>query len=246
MEITLGADPEFIIQSGGTLHEASRVFSGGGAVGTDGCSTVAELRPGRETDVWRIGCRVLNCITKAWSMAKESMESEPIFLAGHFKERHPIGGHIHISTDTLVDWPRVVGVLDTYVGAALSDLVDPTEERGQRRGHGYGQLGSWNRKGPLHIEYRTPGSWLLSPKMTIATFTVAKAAIETWTNSVGNPPTLAQVAELDYAGKRKLIMGLFAKSNALTKDVMSCRPVVDEIVHAPRPDWNDNFAALWM
>ena len=91
-------------------------------------------------------------------------------LAGHWKDNRPLGGHIHLSG---VDGfgRQIVDALNAPL-RKLSDLVDDLAERDRREKAGWGardgRKGTWRfikprSNGENWIEFRVPGSWMLSP-----------------------------------------------------------------------------------
>jgi len=84
----------------------------------------------------------------------------------------PIGGHIHISTTPTTE---VIDAMDTVL-YSLSNCIDDRGQRKKREKSGYGKRKAYRRKN-YGLEFRTPGSWLLSPSTTLVTLTLAKLAV---------------------------------------------------------------------
>ena len=57
---------------------------------------------------------------------------------------------------------------------SLSNCIDDKEQKQKRERTGYGKLSAYRRKS-YGFEYRTPGSFLLSPSTTLVTLNSCKA-----------------------------------------------------------------------
>lgn len=177
-QVLLGADPEFILRDKLTdrLIYPSGFLPIEGTLGCDDRSErregqffpLAEIRPAPDT----CPLRLVNKIR--WTMAAgiklipyENIE----WLAGsvHFA-RYQIGGHIHFGGITITT--PLLKALDNYLGIPIMLIEDP-EKAAERRKH-YGGLGSFRLESHGGFEYRTPGSWLISPEIARAVLCLAK------------------------------------------------------------------------
>lgn len=177
-QVLLGADPEFILRDKltGRLIYPSGFLPRDGTFGYDerserreGCLfPLAEIRPEPDTCPLRLVSKI------RWTMAAglklipyENIE----WLAGslHFA-RYQIGGHIHFGG--LKINTQLLKALDNYLGIPVMLIEDPASAA-ERRKH-YGGLGSFRLEPHGGFEYRTPGSWLVSPEIARAVLCLAK------------------------------------------------------------------------
>ena len=163
---TLGADPELLCRLNGKYVPAHQYFKSSSSFGLDGCEAIAELRPGFSESPIDITSKVFQILEYGHTKAPD-LE----FYAGHFVDNLSLGGHLHFS---IPPEPNIVDALDTVL-YSLSNCIDDREQRPKREKCGYGKRKA-TRKQPHGFEYRTPGSWLLSPSTTLVTFTLAKLA----------------------------------------------------------------------
>jgi len=174
VSITLGGDPEFEVYKDGELVPARELFifeDGGldGAIGTDGVSHTAELRP---EPAYSPEEYVENF------MALVDRVSEEGVLLSVGGDTYALGGHIHVgSSDSNVirvlkdRVESFVQVLDDFVGSVLL----PTS--GRARG-GYARLGTYEFK-RYGWEYRTPpSSYYADPEMVRIVYKLVKGLVE--------------------------------------------------------------------
>jgi hypothetical protein len=175
ISITLGGDPEFEVYVDGELVPANRlsIFSSGGlsgAVGTDGVSSTAELRPSPSSSP---GEYVENFASLVRRVSRRGI------LLSVKGDTYALGGHIHVgsSNQSIVkllkdEVGKFIEVLDDFVGRVLL----PTS--GRARG-GYARLGAYELK-RYGWEYRTPpSSFYADPKMVRITYKLVKGLVET-------------------------------------------------------------------
>lgn len=167
MSFTIGCDPELILRQDECFVSASKFFKARSSMGLDGCDSVAEIRPGYAESPIDLTAKIKIILEYGYEKAPECE-----FLAGHYQFDYPIGGHIHFGITSDL---RFIDALDTILGS-LSNAIDDKEQRGKRQKTGYGKIGSYRKK-DYGFEYRFPGSFLLSPSITLVTFTLAKLAI---------------------------------------------------------------------
>uniref|UniRef100_A0A7C5SXM7 Uncharacterized protein n=1 Tax=Thermocrinis ruber TaxID=75906 RepID=A0A7C5SXM7_9AQUI len=172
--ITLGGDPEFEVYVDGELVPANRlsIFSKGGlygAVGTDGASSTAELRP---SPAYSPKEYVENFLALVRRVSRRGI------LLSVKGDTYALGGHIHVgSSDQAVvkvlkdEVESFVRVLDDFVGRVLL----PTS--GRARG-GYARLGAYELK-RYGWEYRTPpSSFYADLKMVRIVYKLVKGLVE--------------------------------------------------------------------
>jgi hypothetical protein len=173
--ITLGGDPEFEVYVDGELVPAYRlsIFNNGGlsgAIGTDGASSTAELRPSPASSPGEY----LENFTAL--VRKVSRRGILLSVKG---DTYALGGHIHVgsSNEYVVrllkdEVEKFIEVLDDFVGRVLL----PTS--GRARG-GYARLGAYEFKS-YGWEYRTPpASYYADPKMVRIVYKLVKGLVET-------------------------------------------------------------------
>jgi len=173
--ITLGGDPEFEVYMDGELVPANRlsIFNNGGlsgAIGTDGASSTAELRPSPASSP---GEYLENFTALVRRVCRRGI------LLSVKGDTYALGGHIHVGSSNqyvvklLKDEVRkFIEVLDDFVGRVLL----PTS--GRARG-GYARLGAYEFK-RYGWEYRTPpASFYADPKMVRITYKLVKGLVET-------------------------------------------------------------------
>ena len=160
----LGCDPELVCHLNGKFTSANNYFRARSSMGLDGNDSIAEIRPGLSESP-------IDLTAKIKTVLEYGNEKHPEleFFSGHYVDGYPIGGHIHLSvkpTDELID------SLDTVL-YSFSECIDDKRQKRKRESTGYGARKAFSTK-HYGLEYRTPGSWLLSPATTLVTLTLAK------------------------------------------------------------------------
>ena len=174
--LLIGSDLEFMFKNRNSLMVlASRYFTPSGRIGCDARSIngdkakrpLAELRPEPASSPERLCQNIDVLLRQAAAVAKQK---HPTWVAGSAPfERFSLGGHIHFSG--LPYSGRLVNLLDVYVGLPLMLIEDPTTAK--RRRPKYGFLGDIRHKSYGGFEYRTPGSFLVDPGITLGAFALA-------------------------------------------------------------------------
>jgi hypothetical protein len=167
MSFTIGCDPEVTLRLNGVFTHAGQYFKSHSSMGLDGCESVAEIRPGYSESPIDLTCKIRTVLEYGFEKAPQ-LE----FFSGHYVDEMPIGGHIHVGTAAT---PQIIDGLDTVL-SSLSDCIDDKQQRSKRELTGYGKRRAYRTKS-YGFEYRTPGSWLLSPSITLVTLTLAKLAV---------------------------------------------------------------------
>ncbi|MEO8231486.1 MAG: hypothetical protein ABI638_04345 [Ignavibacteriota bacterium] len=229
MSFTIGCDPELICQQKGSFVPAHRYFKSNSSFGLDGCESTAEIRPGYSESPLDLTAKIKIIIEYGHSKAPDVE-----FLAGHYVHDYPIGGHLHFATDPE---SKIIDSLDTVLGS-LSNCIDDRDQRNKRERSGYGKKGAYRRKS-YGFEYRTPGSFLLSPSTTLVTLTLAKL-------------TVLGVAEdnLDfYHLKERQHSCTFIRNlkNILVTIPDDCREGLKELdlLIGKKWNWNQNILPAW-
>jgi len=182
-EVVLGADPEFILRHRrtGRTVSAARFFSRWGVVGLDRACfkrngvliyPLAEVRPPPSPDPLELVENLRRAFVRAASAVRGHRIS---FQAGGTAlRRFSIGGHIHFSNARLST--DLLRALDNYVALPVLLLENPVSSRLRRPRYGY--LGDWRPQPHGGFEYRTPGSWVISPQYAAAVLCLAKAVAQ--------------------------------------------------------------------
>lgn len=229
MSFTIGADPELLCRLNGKYTPAHQYFKLASSFGLDGCETIAEIRPGFSESPIDLTSKIYQILEYGHSKAP-NLE----FYAGHFVDNLSLGGHLHFS---IRPEPNIVDALDTVL-YSLSNCIDDREQRSRREKFGYGKRKTTRIK--LHgFEYRTPGSWLLSPSTTLVTITLAKLSILGVTED-----------HLDFAeikGRQHSITFLRNLKGILKTIPNDCEEGLKEmdILLNRKLDWNVNILPNW-
>lgn len=174
--VRLGADPEFVLvdRRTGEVIPASRFLPRAGAVGCDGYAVapgvhpVAELRPPPSADPRELVAAIRGCLLRA---AARLPAGEVAWRAGcEPAPGLPTGGHIHFSGIPLSG--ALLRALDAYLAIPLA-LLEPAGPAARRRAR-HGFLGDVRPKQHGGFEYRTPASWLVSPRVAAGALALAR------------------------------------------------------------------------
>ena len=229
MSFTLGCDPELLCRREGRYVPAHNYFKSSSSFGLDGCESIAEVRPGYAESPVDITAKIKIVLEYGHEKAPD-LE----FFAGHYQDDYALGGHLHFS---IQPDPNVVDALDTIL-YSFSNCIDDKEQRQKRERTGYGKRKSVRKKS-YGFEYRTPGSFLLSPSTTLVTFTLAKLAV------VG-----VQDDNIDFAqlkGRQHSVTFLKNLKNDLVNIPFDCREGLKELdmLLGKKFDWNQNILPNW-
>ncbi len=179
-EITIGCDPEFVIlippYSNHSCILPAIEIGGGRHSPFGGDGELFEIRPGYSHNTLDIISSMKDLLEKGNSYIKIGNEAK--WRCGHCCFGSPMGGHIHIGnlpTNYYYDRDELVNDLKVTLIDGVSNLIDPIKQRASRRATGYGRaLDFRTEDGGRRIEYRAPGSFLISPKITFLNLIVAK------------------------------------------------------------------------
>ncbi len=178
----VGADPEFLLLDGQT-----RITVGGQMskrVGYDHGGRVVELRPKPSISTYTL----LKNIRQLLQSKVLDQYRKYTWRGGAYFSGEAIGGHVHFDIPVIFDRSKgdIVDALDetTRLLEAL-DILPKDESKARRDSSGYGKFGAFKagdgeerkeKGGDPHMEYRTPASWLFSPKVAFCTLTALKLA----------------------------------------------------------------------
>jgi len=177
---SIGADPEFSFKSkGGRMIHADSIIqrnTGHEYFGTDGCSAIAEIRPLPAKEPRQL-------VDNIRSVLQVGLSDYPALRDVYWKagsctgNEYALGGHIHFGTRGLnvKGIAPVVKHLDTYVAQIISLLEDENESSNRRYGD-YGGLNDY-RTNDHGFEWRTPSSWLTSPRVAEGVLCLSHACV---------------------------------------------------------------------
>ena len=227
---TLGCDPELVCRRNGSFVSASRFFKMHSSFGLDGCESIAEIRPGYSESPVDLTSKIYQII----EYGVEKTHNELEFFSGHYVDDYAIGGHIHFSIEPDA---KIIEGLDVVLGS-FSNCIDDKEQKLKRERTGYGKRGAYRRK-YYGFEYRTPGSFLLSPSVTLIELTLAKL-------------TILGIKEdnLDFVllkERQKSATFLRNLKNYLITIPDDCREGLKELdlILGKKINWNANIVPLW-
>lgn len=212
-EVVLGADPEFMIfnSKSGKMIPASNFFPREGMVGCDNIRMpnrqqrpIVEIRPFPSPSPQQLMVNIRQGLVKAYKMApyhnvRWIAGSQPI-------SGYSIGGHIHFSNINLNY--ALLRALDNYLGITIFMIENPLSASGRRKK--YGNLADIRLKDYGGFEYRTPGSWLVSPQITCAVLCLAKIVAENYPKLTGNRLNKVEAVQAFYTGEQEYFRTEFA------------------------------------
>lgn len=191
--VTVGCDPEFLIQDGISITHCNMNHScTAGNIGSDHSGGCGELRPKHGSPA-----EVTNNIKTLLTWVHQNSPRYKIIAGGGGENSHQsIGGHIHIGGISLQgsyrsttrygyrgprdvsymsDDSKLVLALDFFIGKRLKKVPG-----GKRpKNVSYGKPGDIESK--AHgFEYRTPPSWITDPYLCESTLAIAKQIAEMW------------------------------------------------------------------
>jgi hypothetical protein len=237
VQATLGADPEFILLSPeGKVVPASRYFSPEGAAGCDSIRIhgekrwpLVELRPRPSSEPSAVTAEVRRLL----DVAAKLTAGDPLsWRAGASPVRGlPLGGHLHVSGMTLTS--ERLRAFDNVVALPLRLLEPPSAAARRPR---YGALGDVRRQPHGGFEYRTPPSWLVSPRLTLGVLALAKVAAEHARElSSERPLDEDRYRDAFYEGDRTLLLQAVEKiyqAIARTRGYANYRQPIDFVFDA--------------
>jgi hypothetical protein len=211
-EVKMGADPEFMLSNAknGEMIPASQFFPREGVVGCDSIRMpnrqqrpVAELRPNPDYSPLQL----LSNLDQAMQTANKMVPYRHVkWLAGSRPfNGYSVGGHIHFSNVDLNN--HILRALDTYIGLPL--FLIENQATAVKRRNKYGFLADYRPKEYGGFEYRTPGSWLVSPQIAAATLCLAKIVASNYLKLTRNCFLSAEAQRSFYNGNQDYLKLLF-------------------------------------
>ncbi|PKM76846.1 MAG: hypothetical protein CVU90_10495 [Firmicutes bacterium HGW-Firmicutes-15] len=211
-EVKMGADPEFMLANAtnGRMIPASQFFPREGTVGCDNIRIpsrqqrpVAELRPKPDYSPLQL---LSNLKQALYSASTLSPYRNIKWLAGSQPfGGYSIGGHIHFSNVNLNN--HILRALDNYVGLPL--FLIENQITAVKRRKKYGFLADYRTKDYGGFEYRTPGSWLVSPEITTAAFCLGKIVASNYLHLTRNCFIAVDAQRAFYEGDQDYLRPLF-------------------------------------
>jgi hypothetical protein len=170
---------------------------------------LAEVRPAPDFCPLKLTEKIRDGLKEAQKIIPPHIE----WLAGslHF-DRYQIGGHIHFSNVPLCS--RLLRALDNYLAIPVMLAEDPATSA--RRRKQYGWLGSIRLKPHGGFEYRTPGSWLISPELTSGCLCLAKIVAANYMALPRDCFTDVEMQKAFYLAKKSYFYDIF---NELWEDI---------------------------
>ncbi|MGR6836006.1 putative amidoligase domain-containing protein [Syntrophomonas erecta] len=254
-EVKLGADPEFMMlnSKNNKIVSASQFFPRDGVVGCDNIRMpnrsqrpVAEIRPRPELSPVELSANIRQALNSASRMApyrnvKWIAGSQPI-------NGYSIGGHIHFSNIKLSG--GLLRALDNYIGIPVFLIENPTTALKRRRKYGF--LGDYRFKDYGGFEYRTPGSWLVSEKITTAVLCLAKIVGSHYLELLHNYLNTVDAQRAFYSGDQEYFRTIFfslwsnLKTTAMFNDYVEDLEVIyDMILNNETWDERIDFRKTW-
>ncbi len=221
--VLLGADPEFMLKDPetGTVVYPSDYLQKDGPLGYDERSEnregrlfpLAEVRPSPDYCPLRLTKKIRDILRQAAFMIPPDIQ----WLAGSLPfDSYQIGGHIHFSNIKVNC--RLLRALDNYLAIPMMLIEDP--EKSSRRRRQYGWLGSIRPKPHGGFEYRTPGSWLVSPEIARGCLCLAKIVATEFRSLTRDYFTDIELQKAFYQSKKYYFYDIF---NEIWEDLRKTR-----------------------
>lgn len=244
---TLGADPEFAIRLQGRPVGANEYFTASASLGCDGSASTGEIRPGYHQEPLSLVCKIMKIFQYGY---QEFPQLE--WYCGHYVDNKALGGHIHIGDKRLKD-PKdleernyLINTIDNLevLLENLSQVVDDQEQKRRRLNTSYGSPRAY-RPQAHGIEYRTPGSWLLSPTVSLMFITLSKIAVDAAQNNLNLKRIGDKLHAIDLM--QDLHTHLKAQKVEIPGDcelgIGACEKVAKDRI---KFNWNLNFIGNWL
>lgn len=207
VDFMMGADPEFgMLTKSGMLRSANTIIGDermSAEFGTDGHSTIAELRPKPAVEPIDLVRNLRKCMQDG--IRKYPVTATYEWKAGGTCYGESIGGHIHFGINAIAAHNR--RNTDLYWGAMhrslayLSLLLEDPVESCDRRSGSYGLIDdSAVRTDHSHgPEYRPLSSWLTSPYIALGVLSIAKVVMNAMLfEDVAELPDLKAISIADF------------------------------------------------
>lgn len=211
-EVKMGADPEFMLINARNqkVLAASDFFPREGIVGCDNIRMpnrqqrpIAEIRPKPTTSPLELTQNIKQALIAANKLAPYKNVK---WLAGSQPSNgYYIGGHIHFSNTELNF--KFLRALDNYLGITIFLLENPSTAAKRRKKYGF--IGDFRKKEHGGFEYRTLGSWLISPQITAAVLCLAKIIASRYPYLSVNYLSSIEAQKAFYNGEQQYFRKIF-------------------------------------
>lgn len=238
----IGCDPEFVITNNGEFIRAYEIIPNEHAFGLDGNENIGEMRPPPAYNSFTLIANIKKTL-------KEGIEKVPVLkkkydlLAGHFKCGRPIGGHIHISSPDIKSrmFDSLYNAINPVI-LTLSDVIDDLTEREKRWDTGYGC--GWREADHRGFEYRTPGSWLINPKVAFVYLFVTETAVKEFLEE--NSKIFKKFLDKKENSEREAVLNFISSSKSNDYKTKKIANRIIESVFSTPVDWGKSFKEEWL
>jgi len=260
-EITIGTDPEFImVDKYGQILDAEDIsfIDRNTAFGSD-TEGIFEVRSAYSHNTIHVVDDIRDILQKAYDTLDGVRGYK--WMAGHYPHDYALGGHIHIGRIVSEghDTNRLVDCLAYYLIDGLSNLIDDKEQRQKRRTRtGYGGRTNFRlcnvQRDPYaleyrdickRVEYRAPGSFLISPEVTFLNLVLAKvASMWYFYNDGRNCISRTKRSPKDIIYKA---LGIMEHTIFMDEeDVALCQEILPKYINDNiKIDWTKDFKLNW-
>lgn len=248
----VGCDPEFVaIQKDGQLYPANAALPGNGPVGWDHNGRIAEFRPRASRSIKTLIQHLYALIhdeVRLGSIRNYRWKSGGLYQYPNLRNFEALGGHVHLDVPyqapetATKDYTERLSALDRLtLHFEELDILPRGESRRRRTESHYGQFGDTRPAGPRlqpRLEYRSPASWLFSPRTAFAVLTGYKLAAQE------PAATLALLGKTPSSKELKRFFAEFAGADDDTR--LLCEKFVsDGGLMAVRGDVDADFRETW-
>jgi hypothetical protein len=243
--VTFGCDPEFIVVSNrktGKLVNAGKLGLGyNTAIGADGC--LFEIRPGYSNNILEVMHGILFSLRETYIRLPAIRRK--VWLSGHYPTQRgaAIGGHVHIRNLSEQNIDAITQILKSILIDIVSNTIDDLPQRVLRRRAGYGDAFDTRHPALGAVEFRAPGSFLISPKVTFLNLILTKASVML----LKSCPTLHDsVYEMEPAILFEQLLNLLRNMRKPPDDIKFGLPIIESFVNDNwKIDWKKDFKKAW-
>jgi phiEco32-like amidoligase-type 2 protein len=179
----IGTDPEFVILDGANIRNVEGILPFQGKLGYDHGGRVVEIRPYPKQLASQLCADIFRQLNRRELVPLRRFR----WKAGAMGEDQPIGGHIHFDipfdgvSSPVAARPERSALDRLAIWFETLELF-PHGEMQRRLDIGYGRRGDIRQAGRrpdghARLEYRTPPSWLYSPKLSHLSLAAFKLAV---------------------------------------------------------------------
>jgi len=200
-KLTIGSDPELVMEdsSNKIVRACDVIPNAKDKFGVDGHVFIAELRPPPAVHPRDLVAQIKDVLASRAEQLKDYK-----WLAGPWIQKKPLGGHIHFGVPLEDHFADALN----HQFAPLLALSEPAELAALRRttkpsaiglhsstgDNPYGMLGDIRKK-TWGFECRTPGSYIVTPGVTLGLITAGKAIV--WEEIEGGSQAYSKLSAAD-------------------------------------------------